>query len=240
MSEKILVVDNGTFYGKAVKGIGELTINSTRFFNCPDEFCLVLFTGGADVDPSYYNDTSPNGYCVYNSERDKQEAIIYSHAIEHDIACIGICRGLQFINVMNGGKMMHHISGHEGGGWHTFASPALESAIRVNSLHHQMIIPAPYSHVIGHCPVNQSDEYIGANDRNVRWVGPELEAAYYPLTKSAGVQYHPEMMEEDTPGYKFFHRMAMDLVVMPKTSFIRKYVRGQSSGSSTISKSAGA
>lgn len=54
---------------------------------------LVLFTGGEDVDPSFYNE--PRHYYTYtNINRDKREIEIYNRAQQLGIKCLGICRGL--------------------------------------------------------------------------------------------------------------------------------------------------
>lgn len=226
MAKKILVVDHAVNpYGKAVAGLGELTNNVVEFTNRPDLFSLVLFTGGADVDPSFYSETSPENYCVSDAKRDEREAHIWNDAVEAGVKCVGICRGLQFLNVMNGGRMMHHLTGHEGGSWHEFETPTLGYLIRVNSLHHQMIIPAKDCHVLGWSPQRLSEVYVGDKDQVVEWPGPEIESAWYPETGSAGVQYHPEMMAESTPGYKWFQEMASDLVLMERKDFMEKYVR---------------
>jgi len=184
-----------------------------------------LFTGGADVDPSFYNETSPKNYCRSDATRDTDEAMLFSEAVEAGIKCVGICRGLQFLNVMNGGRMIHHLSGHEGGKFHGFETPTSHRVIRVNSLHHQMIIPPKECFVIGWSPVRESVVYIGDKDESAAWPGPEIEAAYYPKTGCAGVQYHPEMMDAQSEGYKWFRGLVHDLVYMTHEEFTVKYVR---------------
>ena len=226
MPRKILVVDHGLSYGKAIEGMGELTTDVVEFTNNPKSFSLVLFTGGADVDPSYYGETSPENYCVSHPQRDEKEALLWGEAVENKIKCAGICRGLQFLNVMNGGRMMHHIDRHEGGAFHDFETPQPMKPIRVNSLHHQMIIPGKHCHVIGWNPVRDATIYVGDRDEPVEWPGPEIEAAYWPRTGNAGVQYHPEMMDRQSDGWKWFYEMVEDLLIMTSETFTEKYVRG--------------
>ena len=62
-----------------------------------------LFTGGQDVTPELYGvkDTS----IVPCPERDKLETLVLSKALQSDKAILGICRGLQFINVFLGGTL---------------------------------------------------------------------------------------------------------------------------------------
>ena len=62
-----------------------------------------LFTGGQDVTPELYGvkDTS----IVPCPKRDKLETLVLSKALQSDKAILGICRGLQFINVFLGGTL---------------------------------------------------------------------------------------------------------------------------------------
>ena len=221
----ILVLDKGTEdYGKAVKGIGHLTSNCKLFFKFPQKFNLVLFTGGADVDPSFYNDDSPNKLCGSNLARDKFEKTIFKHAINNHIPMIGICRGFQFLNVMAKGRLMHHINGH-GGTIHSFSGPSLKEPISVNSFHHQMVIPATNTHVIGHSVDPLPNICYGKYDELEEWHGPGIEAAIFPEINSCGVQYHPEWMLPTSEGFLFFYDMANKLIHWPMDKFIQFYTK---------------
>ncbi|MCR5100454.1 MAG: gamma-glutamyl-gamma-aminobutyrate hydrolase family protein [Butyrivibrio sp.] len=73
--------------------------------NCCDGF---LFTGGQDVDPELYNEDALE--CVEScSKRDAMETIMLQIAIEYDKPVLGICRGIQFINVSLGGTLYQDI-----------------------------------------------------------------------------------------------------------------------------------
>ena len=64
-----------------------------------------LFTGGQDVSPDLYGETaSPlcGAACV---QRDVLEKKIFLWACKKDIPVFGICRGIQLINVLLGGKL---------------------------------------------------------------------------------------------------------------------------------------
>lgn len=68
---------------------------------------LVLFTGGEDVHPSLYGE--PMGANTgSNLARDIEEQKIYKQAKKLGLPCLGICRGSQFLCVMNGGKLVQH------------------------------------------------------------------------------------------------------------------------------------
>lgn len=223
MADRILVVGS-RFYADPVKDIGEITANVDEFILKPNDFALVLLTGGADVSPSLYGDIDgvKTRMCYSNIERDMYEKGIYSHARRNGIKIAGICRGLQFINVMEGGKLLHHIDGHEGC-IHGFGCSKDDRIRSVNSIHHQMILPSKKGVIIGWSTTKLSEVYFGNEDELVDWNGPEVEAAIYPEAKACGVQWHPELMSEDSPGRLFFTNMVYSLLNLPMDSFVSIY-----------------
>jgi anthranilate/para-aminobenzoate synthase component II len=219
---KTLVV-NGASYASAVEGLNKISYSVVEFFDKPHSFGLVLFTGGEDVDPSLYNHTSPNGLCRSNLTRDMYEAEVFNLALSNNIRMAGICRGLQFLNVMNGGSMLHHLHNHSGG-YHNMVV-ANGDIINVNSLHHQMVVPPKGSIVLGWSKRKLSNKYFGDKDEEIVWTGPEIESVYYPKTGCVGVQYHPEIMKPNDEAHKFFWNLCKDLIFCSEGLFLKKYRR---------------
>jgi len=65
----------------------------------------ILLTGGHDVDPSTYGEDKIPQCGATCRERDKMEHILLGRALGRDIPVLGICRGIQFINVFLGGSL---------------------------------------------------------------------------------------------------------------------------------------
>ena len=63
-----------------------------------------LFTGGQDVTPELYG-AEHSLSLITSPERDKLEMLLLSKALPSDKAILGICRGLQLINVFLGGTL---------------------------------------------------------------------------------------------------------------------------------------
>ena len=221
MNKKILVL-NGRSYAAALEGLGVIEYDPENFYKNPSDFGLILFTGGEDITPEWYGDSSPLRMCYYNTQRDKVELYVFSLARKHNIRCIGICRGVQFLNVLNGGKMYHDVNNHAGR-HHNVITPSGE-VIRVNSLHHQMVIPTTDSHVIAWADEKMSTRYYGKNDQLVDGPANEPEAVIFPKMESAGVQWHPEMLSVLDRGRSWFYDLAEDLLNIDKFSdIIEKY-----------------
>jgi gamma-glutamyl-gamma-aminobutyrate hydrolase PuuD len=215
----------GQSYGRFLTGVGELVYDDSIFFANPKDFMLVLFTGGEDVDPSLYDDTSPKGYCMSNLERDIYERRVFNVAESHGVKFFGICRGMQFLNVILGGKMMHHIDSHAGAD-HTIslATREMPDTFVGNSLHHQMCIPSLHTSIIGWSTVRRSKIYIGDKDELMDYHGPEVEAIYNAVFKVLGVQWHPEMLAPVHVAHKIAFEMAKDFISMETGGFTKKYV----------------
>lgn len=226
MRNKILAWNRS--YKWLFSGFGDVVDNIEEFRRNPSEFKLVLFHGGSDVNPNMYKDTSPNGLCYFSKQRDLIDLGIFKTAIENKIPMVGVCRGIQFLNVMAGGKLMHHIENHAGVR-HDFTSARGEE-FTVTSTHHQMVIPAPGSHLIGWSSKKLSEKYIGNNDMFRRWDKPETEAMVFPKINACGVQFHPEMMTSFDDAVKWFLKMVESFINKP----IDKFIAGYTGRSETI------
>jgi putative glutamine amidotransferase len=76
----------------------------------------VLLTGGADIDPSSYGETRHAETVETTPERDRFEIALTRGAIARDLPLLGICRGMQLLNVARGGTLLQHLPerlGHE-------------------------------------------------------------------------------------------------------------------------------
>ena len=113
----------------------------------------LLLCGGLDIEPSRYGaDLEPATGKTY-PERDEMELALVRDALERNVPVLGICRGMQLINVAFGGTLLQDIPGHvERGGdndgslrHEVYVAPGSKlgaiigagAVYRTNSLHHQ-------------------------------------------------------------------------------------------------------
>jgi gamma-glutamyl-gamma-aminobutyrate hydrolase PuuD len=77
----------------------------------------LILTGGSDLDPELYGaDAHPETFGVHRL-RDDAELALLRAALERDLPVLGICRGIQVLNVALGGDLHQHVPelvGHDG------------------------------------------------------------------------------------------------------------------------------
>ena len=151
---------------------------------------LVVFTGGSDVNPAYYGE-EPHKTTHFNTARDEANIKLYNFCLQEGIPMFGVCRGAQFLHVMNGGKLFQDVDNHVGD--HSIFDVRTKTHIpKVSSVHHQACIadPALGMEVLATSAV-----------ANSRWKNPtvevkgtmaDVEAFFYRDTCCLGVQGHPE------------------------------------------------
>ncbi len=209
-------------YGHSITGIGQYYIQAVSQAgglpvlipsSLPEDQLAILiarldgiiFSGGGDVDPAAYGAESTPEVKLVNPERDRTEFQMVRDAIDTGLPFLGICRGIQVINVALGGTLYTHIidqhpQGLEHAYYPDWPRDHLAHSVRVkkdsrlakilggdevqtNSLHHQGIrILSPELRPTAWAP----DELIEA-----------VELPNHPF--GLGVQWHPEWLTAHAP-----------------------------------------
>lgn len=172
-----------------------------------DQLDGVVFSGGSDLDSARWNEEPhPTAY-GFDEERDNFEIAAIRKAVERDMPMLGICRGIQSINVALGGTIFQHIPDqvpnalqhrqHEDGKMNDTTSHTVTiepgdnllhrihggTTMETNSFHHQAIRE----------PADGLEVIARAGDG-------VIEAAWLPtMTFGLAVQWHPEMLAATHP-----------------------------------------
>ncbi|MDX6210958.1 MAG: putative glutamine amidotransferase [Frankiales bacterium] len=116
----------------------------------------LVLAGGADIDPTFYDEPPNAATAGLRPDRDAAEIPLALAALSRDVPLLGICRGAQILNVARGGSLVQHLPdevGHEGHrpspgvyGEHRVRlaegsrlGALLGKAVEVRSYHHQGI-----------------------------------------------------------------------------------------------------
>jgi putative glutamine amidotransferase len=166
----------------------------------------LLLPGGVDVDPAHYGETRHTSLGEVNEALDKAELVLTRWALEDGLPLLGICRGIQLINVAAGGSLYQDLPAqypraiqhrfappeyprdHRGHHVQILASSRLAQVygageLAVNSRHHQAIKDvAPGLSVTARAPDGVIE---GIEKPGTSWI--------------VGVQWHPESLAASDP-----------------------------------------
>jgi putative glutamine amidotransferase len=74
----------------------------------------LVVSGGADVDPATYDAPAHVAAGPFRADRDGAEMALVRAAVESGVPVLGICRGMQVLNVALGGDLLQHLPEIEG------------------------------------------------------------------------------------------------------------------------------
>ena len=179
---------------------GVLHKSNMRLRDYARELDGLVLQGGADVSPAAYGEQPLDSAWAGDRVRDDYEIELFNEFVEAGKPVLGICRGLQLVNVAFGGSLYQDIRSQTGSSVPHRARDAYERnfhdvtiapegglarlypdtrSARVNSIHHQAIRKLGRNLVVE--ARSSSDDIIEA----IRWSGKG-----YVL----GVQWHPEFL----------------------------------------------
>ncbi|UCM86893.1 gamma-glutamyl-gamma-aminobutyrate hydrolase family protein [Streptomyces marincola] len=148
----------------------------------------LVIAGGPDVDPACYGAARDPRTGPPAPERDRWELALIEAALDRRLPLLGVCRGMQLLNVALGGSLRQHVDGHAGppgvftehevrpvAG--TSLAAVLPGPFAVTAYHHQAV------DVLGHGLVASAFAPDGT-----------VEAVELPVPGGLvlGVQWHPE------------------------------------------------
>lgn len=171
----------------------------------------LILVGGCDIDPLLYQGSHHSTIHATNSKRDSFELALARLVLKTKLPVLGICRGLQVLNVSTGGTLIPHIPDRLGREvahrleypcrpveHPVFIKPESRLAklmgathVRVASWHHQAVqTVSPDWQVVAHA----SDGLVEA-----------LEHEYHPW--AIGVQWHPELSPQNSLQQQLFRTL---------------------------------
>ena len=162
----------------------------------------IVLPGGTDIDPVRFGAEPHPELFTPEPERDDLELGLLSAALDADVPVLGICRGIQIVNVHQGGTLHQHVPEHgrfdlpvdttihqvsfaEGSILGELYGPAAE----VNSLHHQTVDSAR----------PRPDRHRKVRRRHRRGIGDGRSSGRRPMAPRANA--HPSLPTPSSAGW---------------------------------------
>ena len=182
---RVFVVGGGFQYIKMFFDAGMKGARSVEDAN------IICFTGGEDVDPSFYKEEALS-VTHFNTKRDEYEAGIFGEALALKKPMVGICRGGQFLNVMNGGTLWQDVNNHAGR-LHSVVDMRTGNLVEgMTSTHHQQMRPFKDAEVIAVAELSTRKESASEKIERDEAECDDMEVLWYPDSLSLCFQPHPE------------------------------------------------
>ncbi|WP_153731547.1 gamma-glutamyl-gamma-aminobutyrate hydrolase family protein [Sporosarcina obsidiansis] len=181
----------------------------------------LILAGGEDIHPRYYEtEQEDQQYQDISVERDEYEIELLKQALDMEIPILLVCRGMQLLNIVQNGtlhkdiktelstKIDHLTLTNQSQPVHDvdlkkehFVSSLLGNTVKVNSIHHQSIKHLGGNLEIVGCAKDGIVEVITFQDRE------DIMA----------VQWHPEMMYQESEHAKLIFNWLIDKATTNKT-----------------------
>ncbi len=158
----------------------------------------LILTGGKDVDAALYGERPHPENDTPRPDRDAWELALVHAAIARDLPVLGICRGLQVINVALGGTLVQHLPDVIGSNRYSYGNATLadnpvltEPGTRIGGMLGPSLTVKSYHHqAVNHLAPGLTVSARG-DDGIIQAV--DIDA----LTFGVAVQWHPEETPDD-------------------------------------------
>lgn len=187
MTKKVFIVNSSRPYARLFERLGfDVTQHHSKA-------SLLCFTGGADVTPALYG-AFTHKLTSCSPLRDRDEGTVFNLASTAGVPMVGICRGAQFLNVMSGGSMYQHVTGHTR--YHQMVDVGSGEKILVSSTHHQMMKPSERGEILAYAAEGGTREWYEGEEFKSDVSDRDIEVVYYRHTNCLCFQPHPEFFDK--------------------------------------------
>ncbi|WP_165989499.1 gamma-glutamyl-gamma-aminobutyrate hydrolase family protein [Streptomyces sp. YIM 98790] len=154
----------------------------------------LVVAGGPDVDPARYGAGPGPRTGPPARRRDTWELALIGAALARRLPLLGICRGMQLLNVSRGGTLVQHLDGHRGPAGRFASHPVTPvPGTLLGSLLGDAAVTVPAYH---HQAVDRTGDGLTVSARAEDGTVEGLELPVDTHGFALGVQWHPEMGDD--------------------------------------------
>lgn len=178
----------------------------------------ILLSGGVDIEPARYGAERAAEVEHIDPARDAFELAVVRAAADLDIPVLGVCRGMQLLNVAFGGSLIQHLPGADAEAGH-------RERVRVAEvIHHVDVLPGSrLASVIGSDRVgvntlhHQAVDRLGSGLVATAWSSDDgiVEGLEHGDRRMLGVQWHPELLAHLPANRELFAWLVRECTIRP-------------------------
>ncbi len=179
-------------YSRAVEAAGGRAVFGSGSAGQAALWDALLLPGGGDLEPWRYGQENTASRSL-EPERDRAELALLEDFTAAGKPVLGVCRGLQTVNVFFGGTLAQDVPGHG----------ALEGRDRLHAVRTapSALLPFLGEKALVNSAHHQAADRLGTGLRAVQWAADGVvEALCHRRLPVWGVQWHPERLEASPAG----------------------------------------
>ncbi|MBQ8184252.1 MAG: gamma-glutamyl-gamma-aminobutyrate hydrolase family protein [Lachnospiraceae bacterium] len=186
-------------YEQALKVLGahpstllpELSFDDSGSDDLSEDFHGLLLPGGGDIHPGFFG--QPNlGSSNINPQLDSQQFALFHTFFKAGKPILGICKGMQIINVALGGTILQDLPKQ---------ARSIHAYAEADQIHDTQILPGTFLHrlygdsLVTNSAHHQAIDRLGQGLMAAQY-GPEgvIEGFFHTSRPILGVQWHPERL----------------------------------------------
>lgn len=175
----------------------------------------IVLTGGDDMDPAAYGEAPHPRLEPLDPERDVSDLALARLALEHGLPLLGICGGMQLVNVVCGGSLHQHLAERAIDVYRDLLPVHIDSDLHPGD-HDVALEPgSTIEGILGVAALRTSSRHhqaVHRLGRGLRICARASDGVVEAIEADDGrpvvaVQWHPEDHEADSPHARLFHAL---------------------------------
>lgn len=183
------------------------------------DFDALILPGGGDVHPQFYGQSLGVGMdeASLNPALDEFQLNWASKALQSGLPVLGICRGMQVLNVAAGGTLIQDIPSSLQALDHAPRAVLADPRLRRQSVHAlRLETGSQLALALGEAPIDvnsihhQAVDVLGRGLRATAWAEDGIVEALEASRQQVGVQFHPEDLQHRPAFQRIFDKLVAD------------------------------